>query len=740
MAPVLHHPAPSGSSQGRSSLGVNNIGNTENNVPPSSQTPRAAFEARMQPTHPSSLQAEYRGALVNSFRTMTPFGDSQLNNITGNNNTASGPFNSHHHSQGDATTNRLILLENSRQQIEHQNIVTVGRVAELEHSQLNTDSKVREIADFLSQMTLPGEPAEAKTRIEAVEGELASLKANDTTLGNRIGAAKGELLGLEEANTRVRARVDAIQDDLLRIKSNNDTRIDTAMSTLGHLRDDFKDLSGVVSRMGKESTAIADRLANNLNFEQINPRLEALENLMRDVVKRVEKIEKGSGRVGDDDDSEEHPMMLVRLVDRVKKLEAASAKNKTDRDIKGLTNRIEHIEKKITELDMPKGDIEKKITELDMPKGDMRTPITYDEVVLHPAAASSSPTFQSATSKRAISESSAASAPGPGSNKRIRLDEIMNDSLVEIMNDLPVTYQTYKGVGRLLTIRALADMMTVSSVADFLSLLGRMDCRSEADLGRLTQFTRGCVSVDVPLWAHTHNSTSASFFVKVGGAFQNTLHVGARKHFDMPVTEQPPLDARYVKRHSILECVITGKETPAPKPEQSVDNGEEEEVPPQYAVALGEVYMVQKSLDKRSVPNKVTSTNYFLLMNIGSSRKSVWMVYRYEQAESRSKAACDELSFQKEKSRNVSMGGEFDTVLLLLEAKDWKDSMSTMYETVRQVRKKPMLKLLFTRPIREELEKAMAFGWEEPYGADIKSALACTHGAESVSTPVDELE
>ncbi|KAK0718456.1 hypothetical protein B0T26DRAFT_331813 [Lasiosphaeria miniovina] len=74
-------------------------------------------------------------------------------------------------------------------------------------------------------------------------------------------------------------------------------------------------------------------------------------------------------------------------------------------------------------------------------------------------------------------------------------------------------------------------------------------------------------------------------------------------------------------------------------------NWEEEKVPPQYAVALGEVYMVQKSLDKRSVPDKVTSTSYLLLMNIGSSRMSVWMIYRYEQAEPRSKVACDELSF-----------------------------------------------------------------------------------------------
>jgi hypothetical protein len=244
--------------------------------------------------------------------------------------------------------------------------------------------------------------------------------------------------------------------------------------------------------------------------------------------------------------------------------------------------------------------------------------------------------------------------------------------------------------------------LLATSLLDFLK---QMDCTRDTELLRLQGLLQCSMTCECPLCTEIIEedgavaaTTKVEYVLKVGGGGLSAT-VGANPSAK---PGQPPPD-ELVKNLGELGFSLNAKTF-----KRLVDNDVRH---PGYLVALGEVYMVNRSRDRG---HEVAATGFFVLMEISSYRKSLWMVYRYETRFDREGPS--EFHDRRE-SLFTSIPGAFDTVCLLDEIRDWKSTVEDMISMDRFPEALSdgdfdILRPTFCTPALASFQAAIRKGWE----------------------------
>ncbi|KAK3681676.1 hypothetical protein B0T22DRAFT_472639 [Podospora appendiculata] len=251
------------------------------------------------------------------------------------------------------------------------------------------------------------------------------------------------------------------------------------------------------------------------------------------------------------------------------------------------------------------------------------------------------------------------------------------------------------------------ELIATDSGKTLFTFLQMMDCTSKKSLSVLAKYLSGNRSYDYPIYTFEHNNTIDSYFLRVGGQVRNALRPGPREDIaTLEVQTQLPADQRRVEQMGALQCLLTAKEFD--------DN---DLVPPEYFVCLGEVYKMTEDFNTPTVADQVRSTNFFVLMDIGDPAKGLWQMYRYEQYKERNGAPYYEKIQFRERSNSIGCGKVFDTVCLVEDIKEWKDHCRPMLddqmfrEMVNSGKGRTLLEPMFTVPLWKEMDAVVRKGW-----------------------------
>lgn len=245
----------------------------------------------------------------------------------------------------------------------------------------------------------------------------------------------------------------------------------------------------------------------------------------------------------------------------------------------------------------------------------------------------------------------------------------------------------------------------------FLDFLKKMDCNSNEDLARVANVVEGDVSLEFPLSSET-GMPRVYYYLKVGGNLSTAIC--ANPEYDVA---QPEADKEMTINLALLELAVEERQiNPAAAHSDANNNNNGVTAPPRFVMPLGEVYMVNRSHRKTQM---VCSTNFFVLMDITSPKKSLWMVYRENRPFERRDGDYEWDTISLIGTTSFFKGGKryFDIVRLVDDIMDWrshKDEMVAM-EHVAEVLsregdayRKPDVVL----PVFSVLKKTVKQGWE----------------------------
>ncbi|KAK0712002.1 hypothetical protein B0H67DRAFT_555885 [Lasiosphaeris hirsuta] len=255
------------------------------------------------------------------------------------------------------------------------------------------------------------------------------------------------------------------------------------------------------------------------------------------------------------------------------------------------------------------------------------------------------------------------------------------------------------------------------------NLLRSLDCTSVKEMRRLKSYVDGTVAHELQLFQlRTRDGLLNDFYVKIGGRLRRSLRAGEREHTDMDIKRQIPDHLNHMIAMNILECYLAGKD-------------ETDDEIPQFFIPLGEVFMLERS--RGTGADLVKSTNWFLVMDITTPAKGIWMVYRYEHYPESSFAPGGinrkprTISFVQPATHHQSSifthHKVFDLVCLLKDIKMWKFSDRWMMDTGDAEKAlcsrnggkdSVVLKPLFARPLFKEVKSLLEENWERYWTAD----------------------
>ncbi|KAK4099033.1 hypothetical protein N658DRAFT_509086 [Parathielavia hyrcaniae] len=247
---------------------------------------------------------------------------------------------------------------------------------------------------------------------------------------------------------------------------------------------------------------------------------------------------------------------------------------------------------------------------------------------------------------------------------------------------------------------------------EFLSFLKAIDCRSDTDLLRLRRYVDGQLSFEFPLCLSTEMGLHAQYYLKVGGKLSTLIR--ADPH-DMERPVQPKADEELVDKLNILEYAVDERRIESAA---KMDVDHKPVYPSGYLVPLGEVFVAHRSSTK---PQEVASTNFFVLMEATSSKKSLWMAYRYEKPVRRrdGTTAWDAVVVLNHRD-SVFKGSRrhFDTVAVLDDVRQWRSPTEDMIDMCRFAEALPrggsnVLQPVLYTPVLAAVREAMKKGWEE---------------------------
>jgi len=242
-----------------------------------------------------------------------------------------------------------------------------------------------------------------------------------------------------------------------------------------------------------------------------------------------------------------------------------------------------------------------------------------------------------------------------------------------------------------------------------LDFLKKMDCTSDGDLADLANLVRGKVSFEFLLSSES-GLPRIYYFLKIGGSL--SMHLAADPE-DQP--EQPESDETVVDAMSVLELQLDDTEI-SPVAGQRAAHNDWTIDPPKYVVPLGEVYLVNRSHKKAQ---SVHATNYFVVMDITTPQKGLWMVHRYNRDFERRDGNIQWDTIQLIGTTSFFKGttGGFDMVRLLASVMDWRspeEEMVAMAHVAEAMSREGSARRYpsFYLPTLVELKEAVKEGWE----------------------------
>jgi hypothetical protein len=265
-------------------------------------------------------------------------------------------------------------------------------------------------------------------------------------------------------------------------------------------------------------------------------------------------------------------------------------------------------------------------------------------------------------------------------------------------------------------LSSLSDLSVPSLVDDdagarwaweFLTFLKGMDCSYDLDMLRLKGYVEGQLSFEFPLCLSSDTGGHLQYYLKVGGKLSTLIAADPK---DRP--EQPQQDDELVQKLNILELLTDEKRL---KTAEAMKPGYNPVAPSGYLAPLGEVYVAYRSANK---PQEVASTNYFVLMEVTSPKKSLWMVYRYERPVQR-KDGSQFTGVAVLSHRDSLFRGSrrhFDTVCLVDDVREWRSHTEDMIDMGRFAEALPggsnVLQPVCYTPVLAAVREAMKQGWE----------------------------
>ncbi|KAK3302599.1 uncharacterized protein B0T15DRAFT_514620 [Chaetomium strumarium] len=261
----------------------------------------------------------------------------------------------------------------------------------------------------------------------------------------------------------------------------------------------------------------------------------------------------------------------------------------------------------------------------------------------------------------------------------------------------------------LTSLRTRIDLLpSIRPDSDFLNFLKHIDCRYEEDLLCLKKFCKAsAMSTEIPIYTETGRS-KFYYILKVGGALSSAIGGNPDNQPD-----QPEPDAKQAKRLGVLELRL----------HERVPEDVASRYRARYFMPLGEVYRASRSSTKA---DEVQSTNFFVLMDVTSPKKSIWLVFRYERPfERRDGAGWGTVTFDTTKPLFGTR--IFDMVCLLEDVRDWpaptaENPNLEMVDAERLaeiMRSTPahheVLQPALFLPVLTDLRKVTEEGWEKPH-------------------------
>ncbi len=236
---------------------------------------------------------------------------------------------------------------------------------------------------------------------------------------------------------------------------------------------------------------------------------------------------------------------------------------------------------------------------------------------------------------------------------------------------------------------------------DLLTFLKTMDCRSTASLLRLRAYTTGPRPFEFPLLTETTPKDRLHYILKIGGSLSTPISADPA---DFPA--QSANDSAEIEKLNILELAIgadiaeTNNNTPLP----------------QYLIPLGEVYAINHANPKGQ---EVCSTNFYVLLDIATPQKSIWMFYRYQRPVAGAKGGTEWKNTdgpgRQGYFRSGGGGRVCDAVCLLAGVAGWESAGEEMVkvgmECFREGGRK--LKGVFMVPALGVMREVVERGWAE---------------------------
>jgi hypothetical protein len=233
--------------------------------------------------------------------------------------------------------------------------------------------------------------------------------------------------------------------------------------------------------------------------------------------------------------------------------------------------------------------------------------------------------------------------------------------------------------------------------SNFLDFIKAIDCRSIEDMLCLKKFCEAASSFELPVYTESGRS-KFEYILKIGGRLSSAI---GRNPVDRPA--QPEPDAKEAERLGILELRL----------HESVPDTVASVSRPRYFMPLGEVYRASRSSYKTE---EVQSTNFFVLMDVTSPKKSIWLMFRYERPfVGRDGPGWEPVSFDLKPLFGPRI---FDMVCLLEDVRDWAGPEQDMVDMDRLTAMLPdhtmHLKPDLFLPVLADLKKELDKGWDKP--------------------------
>ncbi len=242
----------------------------------------------------------------------------------------------------------------------------------------------------------------------------------------------------------------------------------------------------------------------------------------------------------------------------------------------------------------------------------------------------------------------------------------------------------------------------------FLDFLKRMDCRSTEDMLHLRKYVEGRECFELPIFSSTNGANRFDYLLKVGGILSTRLSASPEAEADEQA--QTKADQDEVAELRILEIEIAEDRADALQPHEL-----EKLSPPSYLVPLGEIYVANRSSTNNW--QEVTSTNFFVLMDVTTPRKAIWMVYRYERCFQGGNGPFWKAVPTQGREKFLKGGlPRFDALRLLNNVNEWRnpaEDIVTMdwFKEALPGRGNKFLQPVFSIPVLTALKGALKDGW-----------------------------